>query len=355
MRSAMKINELTEFRKRLPAEWEDQEAVLMAWPHPDSDWGYIIEEARSQFARLVAAMSEHGERLVILSDNAGDTFDYLKNCVNSDRLSELARSIVEISHNDTWTRDYGPIGIVAEGKNSPLLLDFGFNAWGLKFPANLDNQVNARLKDTAFNAQRYVDCRDFILEGGSIETDGKGTLLTTTECLLNPNRNPTCSREEIEKILTDRLGFDRYLWLNHGHIEGDDTDSHIDTLARFAPGDVIYYSGGESEEMKLMAEELQKFRTRDGQPYHLIELPEPDALHDEKGQRLAATYANFLVTPRAVYVPAYGQPLKDHTASMMLQIAYPDRKIVSVDCTTLIKQGGSLHCSTMQLLPGTIK
>ena len=186
-----------------------------------------------------------------------------------------------------------------------------------------------------------------------METDGKGTLLTTSECLLNPNRNPTYTRNEIEDILSKRLGFTRFLWLEHGHIEGDDTDSHIDTLARLAPGDVIYYCGpGEemNESLVKMRDELKALRTVDGQPYHLVELPLPDAIYDEEGNRLAATYANYLVTERAVYVPIYKQQLKDEMAVMILSVAYHDRKIVPVDCTTLIKQGGSLHCSTMQLL-----
>lgn len=354
----MRNKELTGIRKRLPAEWEDQEAVLMAWPHLDSDWGYIIREAREQFARLVSAMIQNGERILLLSVEPDATYSYLREYMDRNGMSvprDFREDIVFMEHNDTWTRDYGPIGVINKDTGTPALLDFGFNAWGLKFPANLDNQVNSRLKGKVLDDGAYVDCRDFILEGGSIETDGNGTLLTTAECLLNPNRNPTYTRQEIEKILSDRLGFDRFLWLHHGHVEGDDTDSHIDTLARLAPDDVIIYSGGDPEEMRLMEEELKGFTTRQGSPYRLVKLPAPDPIHDEEGRHLAATYANYLVTPRAVYLPTYGQFENDTLALELLKGVYPERKIIGVDCTTLIKQGGSLHCSTMQLVPGSLK
>lgn len=353
----MRNKELKGIRKRLPAEWEEQEAVLMAWPHPDSDWGYIIREAREQFASLISAMMQNGERVLILSCEPEATYSYLNEYIVRHGLNarhDFREDIIQMEHNDTWTRDYGPVGVLDQRTGSTVLLDFGFNAWGLKFPANLDNQVNCRLKGKVLDDNAYVDCRDFILEGGSIETDGKGTLLTTTECLLNPNRNPTYTKPEIERILSDRLGFDRFLWLNHGHIEGDDTDSHIDTLARLAPDDVIVYCGGDSEEMRLMEQELRGFTTRKGEPYRLVELPAPDPIYDEEGRRLAATYANYLVTPNSVYVPLYNQPVKDSEALELIQSVYPDRKAIGIACDTLIRQGGSLHCSTMQLLPGSL-
>lgn len=354
----MRNKELKGIRKRLPAEWEEQEAVLMAWPHPDSDWGYIIREAREQFASLISAMMQNGERVLILSCEPEATYSYLNEYIVRHGLNarhDFREDIIQMEHNDTWTRDYGPVGVLDQRTGSTVLLDFGFNAWGLKFPANHDNQVNFRLRGRVLYENAYVDCRDFILEGGSIETDGKGTLLTTTECLLNPNRNPTYTKQEIERILSDRLGFDRFLWLAHGHIEGDDTDSHIDTLARLAPDDVIVYCGGDSEEMRKMEQELRGFTTRKGEPYKLVELPAPDPIYDEDGRRLAATYANYLVTPGAVYMPLYSQPDKDNQALELIHTVYPDRTVIGIVCDTLIKQGGSLHCSTMQLLPGSIK
>lgn len=363
MKKKLTISELVSGKKRLPAEWEAQEGILMAWPHINSDWAEIIDEAREQFARLVAALLINGDKVFLIADNREECLRYLREWfqprMGDFELYSGLLMIEECEYNDTWTRDYGPLSVQMEGVKNPVAVDFCFNAWGMKFAANLDNCVNHRIEESILRNSVRVDSRDFILEGGSVETDGEGTLLTTTECLLNENRNPTLNREEIEKLLSDRLGLDRYLWLNHGHIEGDDTDSHIDTLARLAPGETILYCGAGEEPGKMhdslvaMRDELREFRTRSGNPYNLIELPLPDPIREETGKRYAATYANFLVTPHAVYVPLYGQPQKDEMAQMMLRAVYHDRSVIGVDCRTLIKQGGSLHCSTMQLLPGT--
>lgn len=360
----MESRVLEGMRKRMPAEWEDQEAVMVAFPHEDTDWGDIIEEAREQFTRLIYALSFYGERVLVITRSKASTEEWLRSWFENeigDRRSLGRVTVIETPINDTWTRDYGPLSIVDTDTGKPYLCDFGFNGWGLKFEADLDNEVNHRLMETGvIDKDKYIDCRDFILEGGSLETDGKGTLLTTSECLLNPNRNPTYCREEIEGLLRERLGFTRILWLDHGHIPGDDTDSHIDTLCRLAPDDIILYtSSGEDndpchKELELMREQLASFRTPAGRPYHLVELPLPDTIRDEEGNRLAATYANYLVTPRCVYVPSYGQPRKDRLAVMTLQMVYTSRKVVPVNCRTLITQGGSLHCSTMQLYPGTV-
>lgn len=353
----MKNKGLEYINRRLPAEWERCGRILMSWPHIDTDWADVIEEAREQFARLTAAFVSTGDKVLMLTANRQETMTFLMKWFDRNGFDvKLLDSVDYLCYvcNDTWTRDYGPLSVINEDNGDVLTLDFGFNAWGLKFAAGKDNQATAFMaRHDVIPHEGYVDCRDFILEGGSVETDGKGTLLTTSECLMNPNRNPAYTRSEIEDILRKRLGFTRFLWLEHGHIEGDDTDSHIDTLARLAPGDVIYYCGpGEkmNESLVKMRDELKALRTADGQPYHLVELPLPDAIYDDEGNRLAATYANYLVTEKAVYVPIYQQPLKDEMAVMMLSLAYHDHKIVPVDCTTLIKQGGSLHCSTMQLL-----
>ncbi len=350
--------------RRMPAEWEAQEAVLLAFPHIDSDWGEILTEARNQFARLISTISYHGDKVLVVTPDYVETSSFLRDWFqnelgNSRSLSRV--TVIEIPLNDTWTRDYGPLSVIDIEKGKPLALDFGFNAWGMKFKADKDNDVNSNLRAKGIIAgDSYVDCRNFILEGGSIETDGKGTLLTTSECLLNPNRNPSFTKEQIEKLLGERMGFTHFLWLDHGHIIGDDTDSHIDTLCRFAPDDVILYtsageeSGPEYESLELMRNQLAGFRTPEGMSYHLIELPLPDPIHNDKGERMAATYANFLVTPGCVYVPTYGQPQNDRIAVMTIQMVYSTRKVVPVDCRVLITQGGSLHCSTMQIYPGII-
>lgn len=203
--------------------------------------------------------------------------------------------------------------------------------------------------------KEYKNNRDYTLEGGSIESDGNGTLLTTTRCLCSPERNGGKKKEEIEKILRQRLGAQRVLWLDYGFLEGDDTDSHVDTLARIAPNDTIVYVAPPEnrddvhyEELKKMEEQLKEFTTKNGKPYRLIALPFPDAIFDSDGQRLPATYANYLVTESNIYVPVYGQKEKDTLACSAIQEAFPGHKLHTVDCRTLIKQHGSLHCSTMQ-------
>jgi agmatine deiminase len=200
---------------------------------------------------------------------------------------------------------------------------------------------------------------EFVLEGGSIESDGRGTLLTTSECLLTPSRNPTLDRTAIEQLLSEVLGADRILWLNHGYLAGDDTDSHIDTLARFCAPDHICYvacpdvADEHYSALAAMEEELQEFRQADGSPYRLTALPWPDAIHDDEGHRLPATYANFLIINDAVLLPVYGVAQDDEAIAIMTGI-FPDRQIVPINCRALIHQHGSLHCVTMQIPAGVV-
>ncbi len=265
--------------------------------------------------------------------------------------------VYPIPTNDTWSRDFGPITVAQNG--TARLLDFGFNGWGLKFAANQDNQVNRRLSEQGVFGSIPMQIPGLILEGGSLESDGEGTLLTTAECLLNPNRNPHLSREEIERALSSLLGFDRFLWLENGYLAGDDTDSHIDTLARLCPNDTIVYVSCDDREdehyeaLSRMAAELKAFRTRDGKPYRLIPLPWPSAVYDEEGHRLPATYANYLIINKAVLVPVYGDSHDEEALAAVAQ-AFPDREIVGIDCSPLILQHGSLHCVTMQLPQGVL-
>lgn len=350
---------------RMQAEWEDHSSVLVAFPDKDTDWNVNLDEARNQFLRLISAMAVRGEKVILIAQDSAKTeqyvTDYFQNEIgNRGAMDQI--EIVEIPINDTWVRDYGPITVVrdsigSDGKNSEELrrLDFGFNAWGGKFEYEKDNQVNANLRRLGIIPDsEYEDCNDFILEGGSIECDGKGTILTTSECLLNPNRNPRLAKEDIEDKLRQKLGAKRILWLDHGHLIGDDTDSHIDTLCRFAPGDVIFYTDPgdkadpQHDGLERMHQQLLTFRTAEGNPYTLIELPVPDPVYGKDGARLGATYANYLVTNKYIYMPTYRQPQKDRLAAMTLQSVYHDRKVVAIDCTVLVTQGGSLHCSTMQ-------
>ena len=254
--------------------------------------------------------------------------------------------------NDTWARDHGFITLV-DDEGHARLLDFRFNGWGEKFPADLDNAINRRLYDEGKVEGEYKDCLDFVLEGGSIESDGKGTIFTTSGCLLAPHRNQPLTKEQIEERLKCELHAERILWIDYGNLVGDDTDGHIDTLVRICPDDTLLYIGAgepddeQYEELSLMEEQLKAFRTMEGKPYRLMKLPMPRAIIFE-GERLPATYANFLVINGAVLVPTYDQPDLDAEALSIIGKVFPGREIVGIDCRSIIKQHGSLHCCTMQ-------
>ena len=274
---------------------------------------------------------------------------------------EMAREIAKRENllvvgepsNDTWARDHGFITLV-DDEGHARLLDYCFNGWGEKFPAELDNAINRRLYEEGKVKGEYTDCLDFVLEGGSIESDGKGTVFTTTGCLLAPHRNQPMTQADIEERLKQDLHAERIVWIDYGHLTGDDTDGHIDTLVRICPDDTILYVGCEDPEdeqykdLQLMKTQLTTFRTLEGKPYRLMELPMPRPIYDEDGYRLPATYANFLVINGAVLCPTYDQPDLDAEALRLIGEAFPDREIVGIDCRSVIKQHGSLHCCTMQ-------
>lgn len=327
------------------AEWEPQKAVLIAWPHTHTDWAETLQEVTSCYRHVAQAITTD-EQLIIVAPDA----DAVKESIREMDLSRI--SIVEVPTNDTWARDFGPLTVEVDG--TPTLLDFTFNAWGMKFAADHDNLITSRLIWHGVLPLPAENQRDMVLEGGSVETDGRGTLLTTSQCLLSPNRNAHMSRGEIERQLMQRLGVRKVLWLDHGYIPGDDTDSHIDTLARLAPGNTLLHvtaqPGSEEEhEISLMVDQLQSFTNADGVPYHLVALPCPDPIVDACGNRLPATYANYLVTNNQVLLPTYNQPNNDRRAMEVLSRVFKGRKVVSIDCRPLIEQHGSLHCITMQL------
>ena len=339
-------------KKFLP-EWSPQEAILLAFPNKNTDWNYILDEAREQYHKIIKTFCENDIKIVLICDDIEETKALLYDC-NQDLIQ-----FVNLHYNDTWTRDYGPISIVKDDRLRAL--DFGFNGWGLKFPSDKDNLVNLQLKEKGLLADKtYKNKRAIILEGGSVETDGRGTVLTTTRCLSSPNRNGGLSKSKIIDMLNYNLGADHVLMLDYGALEGDDTDSHIDTLARLAPDNIILFTGCRNiddtqfDELLKMRAQLTLFRNSEGEPYNLIELPLPDPIFDEGGQRLPATYANYLITDKVVFVPTYSQPQNDLLAMQTIKIAFPDHKIVGIDCTTLIKQHGSLHCATMQLPIGVL-
>lgn len=338
---------------RFIAEWEPVEYVLLALPHKDTDWNYILPEALDQYRRLVKALTDEGLKVVLLCPDSTEAAEIMKEC-NQDLIK-----YVPMEYNDTWTRDYGMLTVVRNERIRSL--DFGFNAWGLKFAADKDNLVNLRLEKGGFLMPlTYRNERDFVLEGGSVESDGNGTIMTTSRCLQSPNRNGGLTKAELNQQLYRRLGADHVLWLDHGALEGDDTDSHIDTLARLAPNETIVFTGTKNfddpmfESLLAMRAQLTLFRTAEGNPYNLVELPLPDPVTDEDGNRLPATYANYLVANNKIFMPTYAQPDKDKLAMYAIKVAYPDCKVIGVDCRTLLLQHGSLHCATMQVPPGIL-
>ena len=339
---------------RLPAEWEIQSGIQLTWPHENTDWGYMLKEVQACFVRIAYEIACR-ELLLVVTPAVKDV-----------RI-QLEHGGVDMRHvvfvtcdtNDTWARDHGAITLVDE-EGGRVLLDFAFNGWGLKFAADKDNLITRQLCSQGALRGAYINRTGFVLEGGSIETDGKGTLLTTSECLLSPNRNGEMIRKDIEDYLCKTLNQKRILWLDYGSLQGDDTDSHVDTLARMCPGDTIAYvrctdkTDSHYESLRKMEEQLRSFRTLSGEPYHLLLLPFPDRIDDENGYRLPATYANFLVMNGAVLYPTYAQPDNDKLAGEVLKQAFPHRDIVGVDCRALIRQHGSLHCVTMQYPTGVI-
>ena len=333
----------------LPAEWHEQSAVQLTWPHKATDWRRILKDVTRCYLEMVKALITHVHVILVAPEPAHVRMSLL-NALPSTVLSHV--SFCKARTNDTWARDHGFITLL--GPDGPRLLDFKFNGWGEKFPSKFDNCICRRMAEQGIPNGHYENHLDFVLEGGSIESDGKGTILTTSRCLLAPHRNQPLSQAQIEARLLASLHAERILWLDYGYLAGDDTDSHIDTLARFCPDDTIAYvqcldqSDEHFEELRQMEAQLQTFRTTEGKPYRLVPLPMAKAVYDEEGTRLPATYANFLITNGAVLMPTYGDPATDSLAEEQLRKAFPGYDIISIDCRILITQHGSLHCCTMQ-------
>ncbi|ODV22085.1 MAG: agmatine deiminase [Rhodanobacter sp. SCN 68-63] len=338
---------------RLPAEWEPQAAVLIAWPHADTDWAERLTSVETTYAALAAAVTRFESLVIVVPDAAVRSHaEALIRAAGAD----LARvRFVELPYDDTWLRDSGPITL-RNGTDGFQLTDFRFTGWGGKFGAEQDDALIAGLVQAGVFGRAAHKRVDWALEGGGVESDGAGTVLTTWRCLTQ--RHPEQSRDEMSAILRDSLHASRILWLDFGYLEGDDTDAHIDTLARFAPGDRIVFQACDDasdphfEELKRMADELAALRTMDGKPYTLHPLPWAKPIVDE-GRRLAASYANYLIVNGAVLVPAYGDAADDMAARIIGE-AHPGREVVQVPCRPLIWQNGSLHCITMQLPAGLV-
>ena len=366
-------NQKTQRREyTMPAEWARQEFVLLAFPHKNTDWAYMLEEVEECYRNIILTILNYENVVLICHDveEVASKLEINKYCrENIDGFCVFKSPkgfkavLVEIETNDTWCRDFGGITMFSTNKDEfglrdKFVIDFTFNGWGMKFAANHDNMAMRKLfKTNALNkifsqTYKYISGKKLILEGGSIDSDGAGTILSTEKCIFSDNRNHS-NRIALEYRLKNKLNIDRILWLKNGFLEGDDTDSHVDTLARFCDRQTIAYVKCDDpqdihyEELKAMEEELQGFTTLKDNPYKLLPLPMADAVFFD-GERLPATYANFLIINDVVLVPSYRSPKKDEEARLVLEQAFPRQKVISIDCLPLIKQHGSLHCITMQ-------
>ena len=342
----------------LPAEWAEQSGVMLTWPHADTDWAERLDAVEPAFFAIAIEVLRCEDLLISCEDaeRLARVCAALETARQAQQLPGRLHSYVAPA-NDTWARDHGPITVIENGQ--PRLLDFRFNAWGGKFGANKDDALNRHLAELGAFGHTPMDSVEFILEGGSIESDGEGVLLTTSHCLLTTTRNAELDRAGVEASLKALLGVEQILWLSQGYLAGDDTDSHIDTLARLcAPGRICYVACPDEHDehyraLKGMEDELKAFRQRDGSPFELIPLPWPDAVYDADGHRLPATYANFLIINGTVLLPVYEVP-QDEEAVRVMQRCFPNHKIVTVPCRVVIEQHGSLHCLTMQLPKGVL-
>jgi len=340
--------------QRLPAEWEPQDAILLAWPHKNTAWDSHLDDVIQLYEALVSVICDYADVVIALPEAA--IADVRARLAAMDIPLEYVY-FYPVDSNDTWVRDFGPITVQTDA--GMKLLNFEFNAWGEKYAFDLDNTVSKKMHALdAFPAAEFESIK-FTLEGGSIETDGQGTLLTTASCLLNKNRNPNLSKEQIEQQLKAALGVQKINWLSSGYLAGDDTDGHIDVLARICPNNTIVYTACDDEvdehyrALKNMEQELKAMTNIDGQAYRLLPLPWPGEKYSDDDQRLPATYANFLIVNEAVLVPIYNS-LSDEDALDVVSQAFPGYEIFGIPCLSLIERGGSLHCITMQLPEGVL-
>ena len=333
---------------RFPNEGELSSAILLAWPHEDTDWQPWLDKIERCYRDFVAQLSQHAKVIVLCRDTHHQ--QHIQKILNASNADFNSIHFIPTTYNDTWIRDYGPITVL--NNEHVQLLNFKFNAWGDKYKASDDDAVNTFLQQqNCFSVE--LKTLDIILEGGSIDTDGQGTLITTSHCLISDSRNPLMQKQEWEKFFTQQFGIQKVLWLDHGGLIGDDTDSHVDMLARFCDDETIAYTSCEDTSdvhytpLIKMKQQLASFTTLSNKPYKLIALPMPKAIIDD-GERLPASYANFLILNNAVFVPCYDDPA-DNIALSRLRECFPRHNIIGVNARALIQQYGSLHCASMQV------
>lgn len=346
----------------LPAEWEQQSAIMLTWPHAETDWKPYLRQITNTYLELSEIITRF-EHLLVVTPIVESTRKMLAERLSAQQMERVR--LYEISTNDTWARDHGPITLVTRNKHNSFIvpiqmLDFKFNGWGEKFAWQKDNAINQQLYYQGAFQAAMANHQGFVLEGGSIESDGRGTIFTTSQCLLAPHRNQPFTKEDIDRQLKNFFHALQVVWLDHGNLVGDDTDGHIDTIVRLAPHDTLLYVGCDDtddeqyEDFQALEQQLKSLLTYEGYPYRLLKLPMPDAIYDGE-DRLPATYANFLILNGAVIYPTYNQPSKDEEAKRQIQMAFPDRQVIGVDSLTIIRQHGSIHCLTMQLPEGALR
>lgn len=335
----------------LPPEWTEQSGVMITWPHSETIWAETLSIIDPVFATIGKEITKRQKLVITCFDQAHQ--DHITNKLKEANADLTKVRFYHAPSNDVWVRDHGPLTVYKDGEAT--LLDFTFNGWGDKYLAEDDNKVSGALHaQSAFGSTAFSSV-DMVLEGGAVEVDGHGTLLTTSSCLLAKSRNPSLSAEDISHRLSELFGLKRILWLDHGYLAGDDTDGHIDTLARFVDAHTIVYIQCDDEDdehfdaLKKMEAQLKTFTDYQGNPYKLIPLPWPKARYaDYDGRRLPATYANFLIINDAVLVPTYDDP-SDEKALAILAQCFPGREIVAIPSLPIIQWYGSIHCMTMQL------
>lgn len=320
---------------RMPAEWEKQQAVWIAFPHQPETWPGIMPDVQKTFLEYIRTVAEEcGEKTFVLSNGAQIDLP-----VNTQAFSYPT--------NDVWCRDYGPTFLKNDETGEIAMAHFTYNAWGGKFlPWDSDAEIPAKIAET-FGLRRFRI--PIVCEGGALEVDGKGTLITTESVILNPNRNPGMQKAEAEKILCDALGCKHVIWLKSG-LAGDDTDGHVDTQVRFFREGAVLMATSETEENKKIA--VENRRVLESAGLEIVELPCPPPIPPPDGWReeyLPATYANFLITNKCVLVPTYGFSDEDAAAMNIIGKCFPEHEIKGINCRNIILEGGALHCLSQQM------
>ncbi|MBB1126704.1 agmatine deiminase family protein [Thiospirillum jenense] len=334
---------------RFPAEWEPQHTLLITWPHAATDWADQIVEVTALYVALTAAVSRYQSVLIVCRDD--NHRRAIAHRLIDHQLGQAPIQLARAPYNDTWIRDYGPLTVLTTDGRVELR-DFRFNGWGGKFAATLDDRLTNRLYQHGVFGGGALETSQLILEGGAIDTDGQGSVLLVRRTIIDPARNLNWSQTDIETELTRTLGVTRFHWLEHGWLSGDDTDGHIDTLARFTDSSTICHAwsdtpgDADAATLQQMTAELATLRQANGAPYRLIPLPQPAPIMTKDGRRLPATYVNFIILNGAVIVPIYNDPA-DEIACERLRSAFPGRMIQPLNARALIRQGGSLHCISM--------